>query len=101
MNNQGYHTESATWLYSKEKEAQEANKTEFEKTVTQGSVATGPITVNDITKVVFTNTSSYELPATGGSGTAPWYTMGVALLAAAVYLMYKKRQWLFGEGDSV
>lgn len=101
VNNQGYHTESATWLYSKEKEAQEANKTEFEKTVTQGSVATGPITVNDITKVVFTNTSSYELPATGGSGTAPWYTMGVALLAAAVYLMYKKRQWLFGEGDSV
>lgn len=100
VNNQGYHTESATWLYSKEKEAL-ANKTELEKTVTQGSVAEGPITVNDITKVVFTNTSSYELPATGGSGTAPWYTMGGVLLIAAVYLMYKKRQWLFGEGDSV
>lgn len=100
VNNQGYHTESATWLYSKEKEAL-ANKTELEKTVTQGSVAEGPITVNDITKVVFTNTSSYELPATGGSGTAPWYTTGGVLLIAAVYLMYKKRQWLFGEGDSV
>ncbi|MCI9402449.1 MAG: fibro-slime domain-containing protein [Oscillospiraceae bacterium] len=100
VNNQGYHTESATFLSSAEKEA-EKNNTELQKTVVQGSVASGDIEVNDITKVIFTNTASYELPATGGSGTTLWYTMGTLLLAGAAYLMYKKRQWIMREGDAM
>ncbi len=90
----GYHTETETFLYSAEKESETG---EFEKTVTQGTTAEGDITVSDITKVIFTNTSSYELPATGGSGTTLWYATGALLLIAAALLMYKKRQWLFGE----
>lgn len=93
----GFHTEvTTTKIYSPD-----GVGTEEVIGTEQTDVASGMIEGNTTYKVVFTNTSSYELPATGGSGTAPWYTMGGVLLIAAVYLMYKKRQWLFGEGDSV
>ena len=71
-----------------------------ESKVESGVITSGTIKVNDTTKVVYTNISSYELPATGGSGTTLWYTMGTLLLAGAAYLMYKKRQWIMREGDA-
>lgn len=53
---------------------------------------TGEITIQagHRSQVIFTNVSSYELPATGGSGTTIWYTMGVLSLLGAAFLMYKQ-----------
>lgn len=84
----GYHTEITTSVGTESK-------------VESGVITSGTIKVNDTTKVVYTNISSYELPATGGSGTTLWYTMGTLLLAGAAYLMYKKRQWIMREGDAM
>lgn len=84
----GYHTEITTSVGADSK-------------VESGISTSGTIKVNDTTKVVYTNIASYELPATGGSGTTLWYTMGAMLLLGAAYLMYKKRQWIMREGDAM
>jgi LPXTG-motif cell wall-anchored protein len=42
--------------------------------------------------VVFTNTSTYELPETGGMGITLFYVFGaIMMLAAGVLLVAKKR----------
>ncbi len=63
-------------------------------------VARGTITVDKRTQVVFTNVASYELPATGGSGTANWYIMGAALCMMALALGYKKVKVAREEGGT-
>lgn len=45
------------------------------------------ITAGQRVKVVYTNVSSYELPATGGSGTVLWYTMGGMMALTALCLL--------------
>ena len=64
----------------------------------QSDTAKGEIELNKRYKVVFTNASSYELPATGGSGTTLWYAMGTLLIFEAAYLMYK---WKKRRGDAM
>ena len=84
----GYHTEITTSIGS-------------EVRLETGYTTSGVITVNDTTKVVYTNIATYELPATGGGGTAIWYTMGAMLVLGAAYLMYKRNQWIMGEGEAM
>ena len=55
----GYHTEITTSVGTESK-------------VESGVITSGTIKVNDTTKVVYTNISSYELPATGGSSGIQW-----------------------------
>ncbi len=43
-------------------------------------------------KVVFTNTVPYELPATGGIGTAWFFIVGAGLIGAAVVVLWRKQQ---------
>lgn len=45
------------------------------------------ITAGQRVKVVYTNIASYELPATGGSGTILWYTMGGMMALTALCLL--------------
>ena len=84
----GYHTEITTSIGS-------------EVRLETGYTTSGVITVNDTTKVVYTNIATYELPATGGGGTTIWYTMGAMLVLGAAYLMYKRNQWIMGEGEAM
>ncbi len=65
------------------------------------AVTSGAVTPGKLTWVTFINTADYELPATGGSGTTFWYTMGVLTLMGAAFLMYKKKQWSQREGEGV
>ena len=67
-----------------------------------GKTVTCPITASDdgIATVICTNTTGYELPDTGGTGTKPYTTGGFLLLTgAAILLLYinKKRR----SGDAV
>lgn len=51
------------------------------------------ITAGQRIKVVYTNIASYELPATGGSGTVLWYTIGGMLVLTGLCLMvYNNKQ---------
>ena len=69
----------------------------YENNDTQNGIVSGTITV--------TNTESdnpgYELPATGGTGTAPLYTMGAALsVSAGLLLVHKKKRRKEGRPSS-
>ena len=81
---QGYHTEIQTVVG-------ENGEPKIEKFAADEEAATtGNVTAGQLTWVTFTNSASYELPATGGSGTTIWYTMGVLSLLGAAFLMYKQ-----------
>lgn len=54
--------------------------------------AAGTITAGHRTQVIFTNVSSYELPATGGSGTTGLYIIGLALIIIALAVGYKQNK---------
>lgn len=56
---------------------------------TQGNSVSGTIQGLSSVAVTYTNTASYELPATGGAG--PMYTMACVPLLAAACLWYKKK----------
>lgn len=76
----GYHTEITTTVGKEEK-------------VESGSRTSGTITVNNTTKVIYTNHATYELPATGGSGTVLWYTIGgILVLTGLCLLVYNNKQ---------
>ena len=92
---QGYHTRISTVVG----ENGEPRIEEFG--ADEPASTTGNVTKGQLTWVTFTNTASYELPATGGPGATLWYTMGTMLLLGAAYLMYKKRQWLLREEDAM
>lgn len=107
-NKAGYHTTINTELYATADAVDPVpgnaiTKVEAHSADTPAATS-GKITEeakNKLISVIFTNTASYELPATGGSGTTLWYTMGTMLLLGAAYLMYKKRQWLLREEDAM
>jgi len=60
-------------------------------TTTQGKQAQGTV-ADDGTHVVFTNTTVYELPSTGGIGTSSYTTGGLLLMMAAVILLYIQKR---------
>lgn len=82
---QGYHTEIHTVV------GEAATETVEKFGADVAAVTTGTVTPGQLTWVTFINSATYELPATGGSGTAVWYTMGVLFLLGAAFLMYKNR----------
>lgn len=60
-------------------------------------IASGTITVTNTES----NNPGYELPATGGTGTAPLYTMGAALsVSAGLLLVHKKKRRKEGRPSS-
>ncbi len=61
-------------------------------TVTEGNTTSGNVTVGG-TEVVYTNTSTYTLPETGGVGTIPYTMAGLMLmLLSAAFLLYKTKK---------
>lgn len=71
----------------------------YQSTVTVDGVqqaaprVTVTVAANQRIKVVYTNIASYELPATGGSGTVLWYTIGGMLVLTGLCLMvYNNKQ---------
>ena len=92
---QGYRTEIHTVVGENGEEKVERSGADV------SAVTSGAVTPGKLTWVTFINTADYELPATGGSGTTLWYTMGVLTLMGAAFLMYKKKQWSQREGEGV
>ena len=56
-----------------------------------GSTASGTVPLDPV-QVVYTNAASYALPETGGAGTTPYAMTGLALMAAALCLLYRTRK---------
>ena len=58
----------------------------------EGYIASGNIENGAVKPATFVNTPYYELPSTGGSGTAPYTLGGLLLLSfAGIFLLYKRR----------
>ncbi len=83
---EGYHTEIHTVVGDSETEKVE----KFGGDVS--AITTGTVTPGELTSVTFINIATYELPATGGTGTVLWYCAGLSLLAAALYLLGRSRK---------
>lgn len=58
----------------------------------EGYIASGNIVNGEVKPASFVNTPYYELPSTGGSGTAPFTLGGVLLLSfAGIFLLYNRK----------
>lgn len=84
---QGYHTKIRTEVDGTVTDTKEFGGDEE-------AVATGSVTPGKLTSVTFINIASYELPATGGSGTAAWYLTGgmLVLLGLGLLTVHSKQK---------
>ena len=84
---QGYHTKIRTEVDGTVTDTKEFGGDE-------AAVATGSVTPGQLTSVTFINIASYELPATGGSGTAAWYLTGgmLVLLGLGLLTVHSKQK---------